>query len=55
VTLEASTFTVTPDGMPTGCFPIRDIFKPSVSLPDFAHDLAADAALAALDVGENPL
>src|SRR5262245_54102452 len=49
LTDEPSTVTVTPDGIGTGIFPMRDMGS-----PDLAEDLAADAVGAGLAVREHP-
>ncbi len=48
LTVGPSTVTVTPAGMGTGIFPMRDMGS-----PDLAEDLAADARRAGLAVGED--
>src|SRR5579871_2464242 len=53
-TLPSRTCTLTPAGMTTGCFPIRDM-TPSPSLPNGAEQFAAEALGAGLAVAHDPL
>src|SRR5438045_8791893 len=52
-TVFPSTVTVTPAGMETGIFPIRDMVV--VSLPDDGHELAAGACLSRCPVRHHAL
>src|SRR4249920_1864009 len=49
---RSPTSTVTPEGITTGFLPTRDM---SIPLPDLAHELAAEAGVAGLAVGHEPL
>src|SRR6185437_4143435 len=53
VIFEPSSVTVTPFGIVTGFFPIRDIFR--APLPDQREQLPAGARLSRLPVGHEPL